>query len=197
MLIWIDIDEVLCETLEYALAFFGGKVAGFPLKKEEVSDYYLPNIPGYETLAHEDAINFFIESLRSERTLEELKPVAGASAVLKKWKEAGHRFHAITARGEPMRPSTEAWLEKHFPGLFDTITFCNHYREEYPTYTKEEICQKENIQLFVEDNPKYAISLEAQGVEVYLLAKPWNASFQEAEHPKIHKVAGREAIARS
>ncbi len=126
--------------------------------------------------------------------MEELQPVKGAYEVLKKWKETGHTFHAITARGEPMRMTTEAWLEKHFPGFFDKITFCNHYRDEYPTYTKEKICEKENIQLFVEDNPKYAISLEAQGVEVYLLAKPWNVDFKEEEHPRIHKVSCREAI---
>lgn len=63
------------------------------------------------------------------------------------------------------------------------MIFCNHYRPEFPRYTKEEICLEKGIKLFVEDNPNYAIDLEKLGVKVFLLEKPWNASFKEDEHP--------------
>lgn len=194
MLIGVDIDEVLCETLDFGLIFFEGKIWNLPITREQVTDYFLPNIPGYESISREVAVAFFVDSLKSSRALNELHPVSWAYEVLKKRKEEGHTFHAITARGEPMRPSTEAWMEKNFPNLFDTITFCNHYRDEYPKYTKEEICKQEGIKIFIEDNPKYAIDLEKLGIKVFLLDKPWNKDLIENEHPWIIKVKNRSEI---
>lgn len=101
---------------------------------------------------------------------------------------------AITARGEPLRPFTEQRIEQHFPDLFDEIFFCNHYRPDYPKYAKEEVCIQKGIELFVEDNQNYAIGLEKLGIKVFLLEKPWNASFKPEDHLKITKVKSRNEI---
>ena len=194
MHIGIDIDEVLCETLEFALQFFGGKIAWNPLSRAQVSDYYLPNIPWYEDISREDAIRFFVDAQNSPRALEELRPVHWAYEMLKKWKSEWHILYAITARGEPVKHATEKWIQKYFPNLFDEIIFCNHYRDAHPHFSKEEICKQKEIKLFVEDNPKYAIDLETVGIKVFLLDKPRNQFFIEQEHPWIQKVSGREAI---
>lgn len=194
MRIGIDIDEVLCETLDFALHFFEGKIAWKPLNRTQVSDYYLPNIPWYETVSREEAVRFFVEAQNAPRALEELKPVHWAYEVLKKRKSDWHSLYAITARGEPVKSATEAWIQKYFPKLFDEIIFCNHYRDAYPRFSKEDICKQKGIKLFVEDNPKYAIDLEAMDIKVFLLDKPRNQSFLQQEHPWILKVAGRESI---
>lgn len=194
MLIGIDIDEVLCETLDFALHFFGGKIAWIPLKRERVSDYYLPNIPWYEEVSREDAVKFFVDAQNTPRALDQLKPVNWAYEVLKKRKSEWHHLYAITARGEPVRVSTEARIEKYFPDIFNEIIFCNHYWEGYPRFSKEEICVQKGITLFVEDNPNYAIGLEALGIKVFLLDKPRNQKFIRKDHPWITKVSGWNEI---
>ncbi len=103
MLIGIDIDEVLSETVDFALAYHKGEIKGKKLERNQISDYWLPNIPGFECLTKEEAAFFFIEALASPQVLEELQPVAGAYEILKGWKALGHEFCAITARGEPTR----------------------------------------------------------------------------------------------
>ena len=44
MRIGIDIDEVLCETIDYVLAFQNYKIAGIPIKRLDFTDYYIKNI---------------------------------------------------------------------------------------------------------------------------------------------------------
>lgn len=194
MLIGIDIDEVLSETIDFALSYHKGKVKGKKLERSQISDYWLPNIPGFEFLTKDEAPLFFIEALTSPQALEELQPVAWAYEVLKERKTFGHRFCAITARGEPTRKSTEERIEKHFPWCFEEIIFCNYYWPEFPKYTKEEICTKKGIKVFIEDNQNYAIDLEKLGIKVFLLEKPWNANFKENEYPWIFKVKKRSDI---
>lgn len=194
MLIGIDIDEVLSETIDFVLEYHKGEIKGKKIERNQISDYLLANIPGYEFLTVEESAGFFIEALRSERAFASLKPVDWAYKKLKQRKESGHHFYAITARGEPLRESTQQRIDKHFPDIFDKVIFCNHYRPDFPKYTKEDICVENGIALFVEDNPKYAIDLEKLGIKVFLLDKPWNASFNEQEHPWITKVKSRENI---
>lgn len=103
MLIGIDIDDVLSETVDFALAYHKGEIKGKKLKRNQISDYWLPGIPGFEFLTKEESALFFIEALTSPQALDGLHPVAGAYETLKKWKALGHEFCAITARGEPTR----------------------------------------------------------------------------------------------
>lgn len=44
MRIGIDIDEVLCETIDYVLAFQNYQIAGIPIKRSDFTDYYIKNI---------------------------------------------------------------------------------------------------------------------------------------------------------
>ena len=115
MLIGIDIDEVLSETIDFALSYHKGEIKGRKLERNQISDYWLPNISGFEFLTKEEAPLFFIEALTSPQALEELQPVVGACEVLKERKTLGHKFYAITARGEPTRRFTEERIEKYFP----------------------------------------------------------------------------------
>lgn len=75
MLIGIDIDEVLSETLEYALALndyhFGGKV----LQKKDVITYHLTEIPGFEHVSEEEAIDFFNRAILHAAQDGKLQPV--------------------------------------------------------------------------------------------------------------------------
>lgn len=45
MKIGIDIDEVLCETVDYVLTFQNYEIAGIPIKRSDFTDYYIKNIP--------------------------------------------------------------------------------------------------------------------------------------------------------
>lgn len=45
MLIGIDIDEVLSETIDFVLEYHKGKVKGKKIERNQISDYFLANIP--------------------------------------------------------------------------------------------------------------------------------------------------------
>ena len=72
----------------------------------------------------------------------------GFKQVYKLLREAGHEFVVVTARGEIIKEMKEAaqdFLIKH------DITFDKYY---YRVSNKLEICQKENVDIMIDDNYK-------------------------------------------
>lgn len=39
----------------------------------------------------------------------------------------GIEFHLVTSRQYRIQPETEAWIAKHYPGVFTALHFGNHY----------------------------------------------------------------------
>ena len=59
---------------------------------------------------------------------DELAPVAEAAAVLRAHADA-FSFAVVTSRQHVLEAKTRAWLDAHFPGVFSTVLFGNHYGE--------------------------------------------------------------------
>lgn len=76
MIIGIDIDEVLSETLDFAIAHHKGKIAGIPIKRDDVKNYYLPDNEIFQDVSQEEAVNFFINAQADENALTQLLPVS-------------------------------------------------------------------------------------------------------------------------
>ena len=107
MIIWVDIDEVIAETLDFVLKFHDYQIAWKPLKREQFSSYYIPNIPGYEHISKEQAVSFFTDGMRYSAEHWGIQPVLWAKEVLEQAKQQGHTLYAITARGPLVQPATE------------------------------------------------------------------------------------------
>lgn len=91
-------------------------------------------------------------------------PFPGTVAALRRLQDAGHELHVVTDRsfGAPgaSRQATEAWLARHgVPHTSLTISADKTVAD---------------VELFIEDRVENYRALDAAGVEVYLLDRPWN-----------------------
>lgn len=194
MIIGIDIDEVLSETLDYVLAYHKYQINGLPLKREDMVDYYIPNVPGFSHIEKQDAVRFFTDGMLDPDRGEGLQPVEGARAILEKEKAKGHRLIAITARGPLVQEATMRWIKQYYGELFDEVVFCNYHDPSHPQFTKQEVCHRLGVEIMVDDNLHYARDLAKAGIPVYLLDRPWNQQYDVQLDTGIMKVSSRSAI---
>lgn len=188
MRIGIDIDEVLSETLDCALAYNNYSIEGLPIRREDFSEYSIWLLPKYQHIPKESCVSFFTNAILDARDTDKLAPLAGAREALEKGKKNWHHFVAITARGSLVKETTLAWISQFFPGIFDEVVFCNYHNPDEPQFTKEEICHKIGVTMMVEDNLHYARDLANARIPVYLLARPRNTSYNTETDHKIKKV---------
>jgi len=73
------------------------------------------------------------------------------------------------------------------------VIFCNYH--EANKISKEEVCKNLGIQVFVEDNLRYAQALAKEGIQSFLLAKERNTTFKAEENPNIFRVESWDAVA--
>jgi len=101
------------------------------------------------------------------------QPVAGALAGMKALKK-DHRFIIITARAASQEGQVRAWLDIHFPGVFDEVVFTNHFNKDGLKRTKSSVCLELDVKLFVEDAIHNAEDVAGVGIPVLLMDTPWN-----------------------
>ncbi len=183
-IIWVDLDEVLAETVDYCLVYNDYKIWTKKISKEEIIDYYIHNIDGCN-LSLENSINWFRIPMLSDKNLE-IKPVDWALEVLKKLKAKWYSLKIVTARiSDLFWEYTKKWLEKYYPNLFDEIIYANHFTND--DKTKSELCNENDIFVMIEDNFDYALELAQNWIKTYLLEKPWNKNILDT-HKNIIKV---------
>lgn len=189
-IIWIDLDEVLAESIDFILDFHDYKIAWNSLIREDIVDYYLHNISKF-WVSKEQAIEWFRLAFLWDNNLE-ITPVFWALEKLLFHKIKGYSFKIVTARqSEILSEYTQKWVEKHYPNIFENILFANHFTKK--DVTKSELCKLHNIEMMVEDNPTYALELAENGIFTFLLEKPWNKNFL-LEHPNLKRVQSWQEI---
>ncbi len=189
-IIWIDLDEVLAETIDFSLLFHDYKIAGNSLLREDIIDYYIYNIPKL-WVSKEEAIEWFRKPLLGDIYLD-VQPVLWACEKIISHKEKWYTFQIVTARqSEILSDYTQKWIEKYYPNIFENILFANHFTKN--NVTKSELCKLHNIEIMVEDNFDYALDLAENGIYTFLLEKPWNKHIT-ITHPNLKKVASWEEI---
>lgn len=189
-IIWIDLDEVLAETVDHALEFHNYQICWKNLNKDDIIEYYIYKIEKLE-VTKEEAINWFRKPLLHDYNLEIL-PVLWAHNWLKRIKEKWYKCKIVTARqSEILSEYTHKWIEKHFWNIFDDILFANHFTKN--DISKSEICKNHWIEIMVEDNFEYALELAQNWIYTFLIEKPWNKNIK-TEHKNIKKVKSWEEI---
>jgi uncharacterized HAD superfamily protein len=88
---------------------------------------------------------------------------------------------------------TKEIVNKHFPKVFKGIHFTNAFpKDGSKTISKLEACDKERIDVLIDDNLKFALECAKEHRKVLLFDSPWN---QAKELPKeIHRVYDWEEI---
>jgi uncharacterized HAD superfamily protein len=100
--------------------------------------------------------------------------VAGAREVLHKYAHAID-FHIVTSRQHFLEDATRAWIDRHYPGLFISILFGNHYASSGVKRSKPDMCKQLGAQLLIDDSLRYATQCSEAGIRTALFGThAWN-----------------------
>jgi len=184
-IIWVDLDEVLSETMDFLLEKNDNKIGDYKIIKEDIKDYYIHKIPDLD-LSVEEAIEWFQIPMNNDIINLEIKAVNGALNKLIEFRTNWYKIVVVTARiEEKFWEYTEKWLEKHFPNLIDEIIFTDHFTDKHRH--KWEVCKELWIEYMIEDNMDYALDLAENWIKTFILEKPWN-SHREEKHENLIKI---------
>lgn len=190
-IIWVDLDEVLAELLDYLLEYNDYKIWSYSLKREDVKDYYIHKMDNID-ITIEESITWFRKPMLEDIKNHKVNPVNWAKQKLLQLKESWYKLVILTARIEEIFwEYTDLWVKTNFPEIFDDIIFADHFHENHRE--KSEICIDEGIGIMIEDNYDYAMDLAKAWVITYLIEKPWN-NFHEVYHENIIRIKSWEEL---
>ena len=137
----VDMDEVLVNILEPMAKWRG--VA-------------LPTKPKYKYLyreifncTEEQSQEILHKFYRSKDFLY-LKPIRGSQPAMQNYRHIFDKMYIVTGRQDAVRETTELWLDRYFPGIFDDVILTNSFTEH--EIKKVDICRALNIGLIIDDS---------------------------------------------
>ena len=137
----VDMDEVLVNLLEPMAKWRG--VA-------------LPTKPKYKYLyreifncTEEQSQEILHKFYRSKDFLY-LKPIGGSQPAMQNYRRIFDKMYIVTGRQDAVRETTELWLDRYFPGIFDDVILTNSFTEN--EIKKVDICRALNIGLIIDDS---------------------------------------------
>lgn len=176
MLIYVDFDDVLCETAR-ALSGLAADLFGRRVPYEAIGAFDLRDA---FALAHEQ-YRLLMEQAHREEFLAALPPADGAVATLTGWLRAGYEVQIVTGRPFATRAASAAWLERHGLGGAPLLHLDKYGREPAPaapdaprSLSLAEF-NRRRYDLAVEDAPEALRHLESMpGCWVAIFDRPWN-----------------------
>jgi 5'(3')-deoxyribonucleotidase len=175
MNIGIDMDEVLFPFTDNFIIFYNKKY-GKNVKKDDFFSYEFEdalNIPLSQVL--EDVYGFMESPL-----FENARPIAGSQEGVMELKKKGD-LYIITGRSNRVIGRTKEWTEKYFNNSFKEICFADfHPFVRMQMNPKHKICSEKNIDLLIEDIPKYAFGCaeKNENLKVLVMDYPWNRNYE-------------------
>ncbi len=184
MRIYVDVDDVLCETAahlcEIAAREFGRRVA-----YKDVFQFDLQEVFG---LSDAEMKRFMVVSHEPDSLLVH-SVTPGAPEGLRALRVAGHDVEIVTGRPASAHRPTEAWLARM--GLADfSVTYVDKYGrdacyphnpEDPPTVPLAELL-KRHYDVVIDDSPKVLAHLAAAWPQTRILvfSRPWNQAYKLA-----------------
>lgn len=189
MNIGVDFDDVLLDFNTHFIAYFN-KMKGTSLKRDDLTSFYLETIVGGTHQEMVDLITDFYDTTEHAGGM----PMEGAREAIKALHEKGNKLFIVTSKPEYLREITDKWLALHFPGMFESVHFTNHFHpgEGVKRVSKAEICDELGIKIFIDDHIENAKNVAKEGREVLLLDSPWNKN--EIIPPYVRRVYSWQEI---
>ena len=187
-IIWIDLDEVLAESIDKLLEDNNFILWLKKVTKDDILTYHLADNK-HLNISLEESIRYFHNTYLNDKKYG-IKTVTWAKEKLDELKNKWYVLKWVTGRPEDIEEYTLKWIEKHFPNYFESIHFANTFIfTDKPQIKREksEICIELWIKIMVEDNFDFAFELANKWIYTFLLEKPWNRHI-DIEHPNIKKV---------
>lgn len=80
------------------------------------------------------------------------------------------RFAVVTSRQAAVEGATRSWLERQFPGIFESVHFGNHYAlDGTPARSKAEICKEIGAVALIDDSRHHALECARAGLKCVIL----------------------------
>lgn len=137
----VDIDEVLVPFL-----FPMAQWRGVHLPRKEKYPYLYRDIFSISEPESQKMVRAFYSS----QAFKNLKPIPGARAKLSALRQNADKIYVVTGRQDIVRDTTEWWLEKYFPDIFDDLILTNSFT---PLEVKKaDICRSLALDTMIDDN---------------------------------------------
>ncbi|KAF9431156.1 hypothetical protein BGZ76_000523 [Entomortierella beljakovae] len=164
----VDLDEVLART-SLAIAEFHNDTYGTSLTMQDFISYDYTKIWGG---TREESITKWRLFFDSPYFLK-VEPVEGSLETLKLLKSRRFSLVIVTARQQFVAELTKKFVDRHFPGIFESIYFANHYLTEqeklnFISKPKSIICRDVHAQLLIDDSLEIATEVAKAGIPVLL-----------------------------
>lgn len=187
MKIWVDLDEVLAEFVEWFLGYHNHKYAT-NYTKEWVCSYDFSETFGW---SKEETLSKVLDYELSDE-FQNIQPVVWAKEVLEKLIER-HNLYVITSRQDVIQEETLRWIDEHYPNIFEAIYFTNDNSISGTKKHKWDVCDELEVELMIDDYLPYAEDC-ARNPErkVYLYNRPRNQSSPQAQN--IQRISDRNEI---
>ncbi len=172
--IYVDIDDVLGETIERLLDLFE-QLHGRRVVLSDVEHFDLTKSFGLD----QEGIDRFMDRAHDDDIIESIAPMAGAAEVLSDWGAEGHRVTLVTGRPPTTNAASARWLETH-DFRHEALHHLDKWRRPgwnrggLPEIAFEDLSDF-RFDFAVEDSLDTAVRLvEDFGIPVALMDRPWN-----------------------
>jgi uncharacterized HAD superfamily protein len=180
-----DLDDVLFNLMD-PLCQWHNLTHGTSHGRHDYSTFDLHEVWQCEGVEARNRVWNFYQSEQYKQSF----PVEGAIDALQEIKR-DFSCVIVTARPESMEEETRAWLDVHFPGIFDEVCFANHFHGTGIKRSKSSVCLELGVSVFIEDAIHNAHDIAGAGIPVLLFDTPWN---REEVPPSIIRVSSWKEI---
>jgi|SRR3989338_3112117 len=170
MRIGVDLDDTINDFMGHFLSFYE-KETGVKHSKDIFHNRQLDerlNIPKKKFLK-------IFNAFHTHESILQMPLLPGAKEVIHNLAKE-HELFLITARLAPHSWEIDAWLSQHFKGIFKQILFAKNPYSNHNDHlkTKHEYAHELFIDVFIDDDPNFAIHIANEGFPVLMLKCPWN-----------------------
>ncbi len=177
--IGLDFDDTLVDMRKSIVQLLN-KIHNKDLNYEEMVEYGVLDLYGY---SFETFLDFFT---KNQKELHSANPYPFMIDVLSELSKTT-KLSIMTGRPKAWMNSAELWVERNELPIDDIICASEYING------KPECALIHNITLFIEDNPSHALSIANNGMNVFLLDKPYN---RMCNHERITRVKDWEEVGR-
>jgi uncharacterized HAD superfamily protein len=188
--IYVDMDDVLCETARGCLAVIEREF-GIRVAYEQLTTFNLGQACG---LGLEETAELY-RIVHQPDELLKLEPIDGAIPILNQWLAAGYQIAIVTGRPPITAECSLEWLARQQVPYhsFTVVDKYGRFTTEKSAISLSELANH-RFSFAVEDSPTMANYLAAtMDVPVKLFDRPWNRAC--ATHPKIARYSHWSEIA--
>ncbi len=169
MIIGIDLDDVLAQSLEAIIEYHNETYGSALHRNDFVSDKYWEVWGGTKKTATEKWYDFYQTDY-----FNRIKPRTDAQKILSQL-DPEHELRIVTGRPTETTKITELWLKRHFSNNFLQLHFVNLFPKDGSSGGKKSnICLEHNIEIIIDDSLGNIFDCAPHVQKCFLMDMPWN-----------------------